>query len=91
MYLHRRATPLVHRDLKPQNIMLTSSFTGKIADFGESKFMEAKNTTDGDDEDALMTKKIENMNELYKPRTGQLMTVRGTPVFMAPEVFRAER
>ena len=36
-YLHGRTPPLVHRDVKPDNVMLLASFTAKIADFGESK------------------------------------------------------
>ena len=36
-YLHGRDPPLVHRDIKPGNVMLVASFTAKIADFGESK------------------------------------------------------
>ena len=36
-YLHERSPPLVHRDVKPDNVMLVASFAAKIADFGESK------------------------------------------------------
>ena len=36
-YLHGRSPPLVHRDVKPDNVMLVASFAAKIADFGESK------------------------------------------------------
>ena len=42
-YLHcRKPRSLIHRDIKPQNIMLTPSGRAKIADFGLSKFIDEK-------------------------------------------------
>jgi len=39
IYIHeRRPNSLIHRDIKPRNILLTNSFSAKIADFGLSTF-----------------------------------------------------
>lgn len=39
IYIHeRKPISLIHRDIKPRNILLTNSYTAKIADFGLSTF-----------------------------------------------------
>ncbi|KAL4521658.1 hypothetical protein Ndes2526A_g01846 [Nannochloris sp. 'desiccata'] len=40
LYLHTRAPPIVHRDLKSANLLVTSSWTCKVSDFNLSKIME---------------------------------------------------
>ena len=65
-YLHARDPPLVHRDVKPGNVMLVASFAAKVWDLGESKA------------------------NLKKSDKG-LATIVGSPMYIAPEIARAER
>lgn len=37
LYLHTRQIPIVHRDLKSENILLTENYTVKICDFGMAR------------------------------------------------------
>ena len=36
LYLHKRASPVIHRDLTAKNVLLTSSLVAKITDMGNS-------------------------------------------------------
>ena len=47
-YLHTRTPPIIHRDIKPDNIILTNDGRAMLVDFGISKiFDESKGTTTG--------------------------------------------
>ena len=40
LYLHSQSPPIVHRDLKAGNVLLTSDMRAKLADLGVSKILE---------------------------------------------------
>ncbi|XP_031101966.1 leucine-rich repeat receptor-like protein kinase PXL1 [Ipomoea triloba] len=45
-YLHHDCyPPVIHRDVKPNNILLDSNFEARIADFGLARMMQRKNET----------------------------------------------
>ena len=69
-YAHARG--VVHRDVKPENILLTAAGTVKIADFGLAKMARPNVDDDPAKAPTALT------------RTGQVM---GTPQYMAPEQF----
>ena len=69
-YLHSKG--VVHRDVKPQNVLINSSLNIKLIDFNISKIVEPS-TISGETRFSMMSFK--------------LITQVGSPMFAAPEVY----
>lgn len=76
-----RAVPgLVHRDVKPENLLITPEGTIKITDFGLVR-------TRGMEEDSLEQMARSGVFEDFSGDITRVGTIFGTPAYMAPEQF----
>jgi TolB-like protein/predicted Ser/Thr protein kinase len=70
------ARGVIHRDLKPQNVMLSARGQVKVLDFGLAKMMRERAVAESEAETAS-----------WKTETGAIL---GTPAYMSPEQVRGE-
>ena len=85
-YLHTRQPPLIHRDIKPQNILIktyrhTSEIVAKLSDFGISNILKSGGIFDN----PTMQELVDAINNMITTVAG-----RGTKAFLAPEFFAAK-
>ena len=85
-YLHTRQPPLIHRDIKPQNILIktdpqTNKLVAKLSDLGISNILESG----GIYENPTMQELVHAINNMITTVRG-----RGTKAFLAPEFFAAK-
>lgn len=72
-YLHHEVAgeALIHRDLKPGNVLLSAEMASKVADFGESRRFDSTEAGEQDNGDSSQAE----------------MTQVGTPMYTAPEII----
>jgi tetratricopeptide (TPR) repeat protein len=83
------AAGLVHRDFKPQNVMVGNDGSVRVTDFGLARLIDEAPETEnakvtGDNAGRPAAAGL----DFTLTRTGELL---GTPLYMAPEQFRAGR
>ena len=88
IYIHeRRPNSLIHRDIKPRNILLTNSYSAKIADFGISTFSIGNIIKIASNNNLVL---LENQESTYEfnnsTEINEYTDNVGTERYMAPEV-----
>ena len=94
MFLHQLNPPRVHRDLKSDNLLISESWVGKIADFGLGKQIDAASSEDRKTNEKFHRDRVElNMTyslsfPLLRTRENAASHGVGAARWRAPEISR---
>ena len=77
-FLHNRNPPILHRDLSPNNVMLTSHLVGKIGDLGVAKVVRANSWQTRNK--LKLTRAIPGTQDFMPPEVMEVDSLYGTPM-----------
>ena len=77
-YLHNRKPPILHRDLSPNNVMLTSQLVAKIGDLGVAKVVRANSWQTRNK--LKLTRAVPGTQDFMPPEVMEVDSLYGTPI-----------